>query len=113
MAVAFSFGEKFVGPGDEVLISWMEHHSNIIPWQMLCDRKKAHLKVFPFKSNGEMDIEKYIASFSDKTRIVAFTHVSNTLGTINPAKEMVGYAHKHGVLCSLMEHRLFSTVMWT
>jgi cysteine desulfurase/selenocysteine lyase len=96
-AVAFSFGEKFVGPGDEVLISGMEHHSNIIPWQMLCERKKAHLKVFPFKPDGEIDIEKYIASFSEKTRIVAFTHVSNTLGTINQVKEMVSNAHKHNV----------------
>lgn len=96
-AVAFSFGEKFVGPGDEVLISGMEHHSNIIPWQMLCERKKAHLKVFPFRPDGEIDIEKYIASFSEKTRIVAFTHVSNTLGTINPVKEMVSHAHKHNV----------------
>jgi cysteine desulfurase/selenocysteine lyase len=96
-AVAFSFGEKFVGPGDEVLISGMEHHSNIIPWQMLCERKKAHLKVFPFKPDGEIDIEKYIASFSEKTRIVAFTHVSNTLGTINQVKEMVSHAHKHNV----------------
>ena len=96
-AVAFSLGEKFVGPGDEVLISGMEHHSNIIPWQMLCERKKAHLKVFPFTPDGEIDIEKYIASFSEKTRIVAFTHVSNTLGTINPVKEMVSHAHRHNV----------------
>ncbi len=95
--VAFSFGEKFVGPGDEVLISGMEHHSNIIPWQMLCERKKAHLKVFPFRPEGEVDFEKYTASFSEKTRIVAFTHVSNTLGTINPVKEMVSHAHKHNV----------------
>lgn len=96
-AVAFSFGEKFVGPGDEVLISGMEHHSNIIPWQMLCERKKARLKVFPFSPDGEIDFEKYTASFSEKTRIVAVTHVSNTLGTINPVKEMVSYAHKHNV----------------
>jgi cysteine desulfurase/selenocysteine lyase len=64
---------------------------------MLCERKKAHLKVFPFKPDGEIDIEKYIASFSEKTRIVAFTHVSNTLGTINQVKEMVSHAHKHNV----------------
>jgi cysteine desulfurase/selenocysteine lyase len=96
-AVAFSFGEKFVGPGDEVLISGMEHHSNIVPWQMLCERKKAHLKIFPFRHDGDIDIEKYTASFSEKTRIVAFTHVSNTLGTINQVKEMVSHAHKHNV----------------
>jgi cysteine desulfurase/selenocysteine lyase len=96
-AVAFSFGEKFVSPGDEILISGMEHHSNLVPWQMLCDRKKARLKVFPFEPNGEFDIEKYIASFSEKTRIVAFTHVSNTLGTVNPVREMTAFAHKHNV----------------
>jgi cysteine desulfurase/selenocysteine lyase len=96
-AVAFSFGEKFIKAGDEILISGMEHHSNIVPWQMLCERKKAHLKVFPFKPNGEIDIEKYIASFTEKTRIVAFTHVSNTLGTINPVKEMIRLAHQHNV----------------
>jgi cysteine desulfurase/selenocysteine lyase len=96
-AVAFSFGEKFVGPGDEVLISGMEHHSNIVPWQMLCERKKAHLKIFPFRHDGDIDIEKYTALFSEKTRIVAFTHVSNTLGTINQVKEMVSHAHKHNV----------------
>jgi cysteine desulfurase/selenocysteine lyase len=96
-AVAFSFGEKYVGSGDEVLISGMEHHSNIVPWQMLCERKKAHLKIFPFRPDGDIDFEKYTASFSEKTRIVAFTHVSNTLGTINQVKEMVSYAHKHNV----------------
>ncbi len=96
-AVAFSFGEKFIKPGDEVLISGMEHHSNIIPWQMLCERKKAQLKIFPFKSNGEVDIDGFIKAFSKKTRIVAFTHVSNTLGTINPVKEMVYHAHQHNV----------------
>jgi cysteine desulfurase/selenocysteine lyase len=96
-AVAFSFGEKFIKPGDEVLISGMEHHSNIIPWQMLCERKKAQLKIFPFKSNGEVDIDGFIKAFSKKTRIVAFTHVSNTLGTINPVKEMIYHAHQHNV----------------
>jgi cysteine desulfurase/selenocysteine lyase len=95
--VAFSFGEKFVKPGDEILISAMEHHSNIIPWQMLCERKNASLRVFPFHSNGELDLEKFTESFTEKTRLVAFTHVSNTLGTINPVKEMVHLAHQHNV----------------
>jgi cysteine desulfurase/selenocysteine lyase len=95
--VAFSFGEKFVKPGDEILISAMEHHSNIIPWQMLCERKNAFLRVFPFHSNGEMDLEKFKRSFTEKTRLVAFTHVSNTLGTINPVREMVRIAHQHNV----------------
>lgn len=96
-AIAFSFGEKFVKAGDEILISGMEHHSNIIPWQMLCERKNAHLRIFPFSRKGELDVDKYIRSFSDKTRLVALTHVSNTLGTINPVKEMIRTAHQHNV----------------
>jgi len=96
-AIAFSFGEKFIKAGDEILISGMEHHSNIVPWQMLCERKNASLKIFPFNRNGELDIEKYTGSFTEKTRIVAFTHVSNTLGTINPVKEMIRLAHQHNV----------------
>jgi len=96
-AIAFSFGEKYIKSGDEILISGMEHHSNIVPWQMLCERKNASLKIFPFNRNGELDIEKFTGSFTEKTRIVAFTHVSNTLGTINPVKEMIRLAHQHNV----------------
>lgn len=96
-AVAFSFGEKFIKANDEILISGMEHHANIVPWQMLCERKKAHLRIFPFESNGELDPEKYKRLFSDKTRLVAFTHVSNTLGTVNPVKGMIHLAHQHNV----------------
>ena len=96
-AVAFSFGEKYVKAGDEIMISGMEHHSNIIPWQMLCERKNAHLKVFPFDRNGELDFKKFTELFSEKTRLVAFTHVSNTLGTINPVKEMISHAHKYNI----------------
>jgi cysteine desulfurase/selenocysteine lyase len=96
-AIAFSFGEKYIKAGDEILISGMEHHSNIVPWQMLCERKNASLKIFPFNRNGELDIEKFTGSFTEKTRIVAFTHVSNTLGTINPVKEMIRLAHQHNV----------------
>jgi cysteine desulfurase/selenocysteine lyase len=96
-AIAFSFGEKFIKAGDEILISGMEHHSNIVPWQMLCERKNAFLKIFPFNMNGELDIEKFTGSFTEKTRIVALTHVSNTLGTINPVKEMIRLAHQHNV----------------
>jgi cysteine desulfurase/selenocysteine lyase len=96
-AVAFSFGEKFIKAGDEIMISGMEHHANIVPWQMLCERKNACLKVFPFKKNGELDLEKYSSLFSEKTRLVAFTHVSNTLGTINPVEKMIRLAHQHNV----------------
>jgi cysteine desulfurase/selenocysteine lyase len=92
-AVAFSFGEKFVRNGDEVILSGMEHHANIVPWQMLCERKGAHLKVIPINDRGELvpgALEKLITS---RTRILAITHVSNTLGTINPVKEIVEMAH--------------------
>ena len=96
-AVAFSFGEKFIKSGDEILISGMEHHANLVPWQMLCERKKAHLRVFPLERNGELNLEKYTGMFSEKTRLVSFTHVSNTLGTVNPVKEMIRLAHQHNV----------------
>jgi cysteine desulfurase/selenocysteine lyase len=96
-ALAFSFGEKYIKANDEILISGMEHHANIVPWQMLCGRKNAKLKVFPFEQNGELDLEKYAGMFSDKTKLVAFTHVSNTLGTVNPVKKMISLAHSHSI----------------
>jgi len=92
-AVAFSFGEKYVKAGDEILISEMEHHSNIVPWQMLCERKGAQLKVIPFKENGELILEDLDELLTEKTRIVALTHASNSLGTINPVKEVIRKAH--------------------
>jgi len=92
-AVAFSFGEKYVGAGDEILISEMEHHSNIVPWQMLCERKGAILKVIPFDEKGELQLEKLDELLSKKTRIVALTHASNSLGTINPVREVIRRAH--------------------
>jgi len=95
--VAFSFGEKYVGAGDEVLISEMEHHSNIVPWQMLCERKGARLKVIPFDDNGELKLEMLDELLSDRTRIVALTHASNSLGTINPVKEVIRKAHERGI----------------
>jgi len=95
--VAFSFGEKYVGAGDEVLISEMEHHSNIVPWQMLCERKGARLKVIPFNDNGELKLEMLDELLSDRTRIVALTHASNSLGTINPVKEVIRKAHERGI----------------
>ncbi len=95
--VAFSFGEKYVGAGDEILISEMEHHSNIVPWQMMCERKGANLKIIPFDEKGELNLEKLDQLLSDRTRIVALTHASNSLGTINPVKEVVSKAHARGI----------------
>jgi len=95
--VAFSFGEKYVKSGDEILISEMEHHSNIVPWQMLCERKGAILKVIPFNDNGELNLEKLDELLTDKTRIVALTHASNSLATINPVKEVIRKAHARGI----------------
>ena len=95
--VAFSFGEKYVKSGDEILISEMEHHSNIVPWQMLCERKGAILKVIPFNDNGELNLEKLDELLTDKTRIVALTHASNSLATINPVKKVIQKAHARGI----------------
>ena len=96
-AVAFSFGEKYVNAGDEIVISEMEHHSNIVPWQMLCERKQATLKVIPFNDNGELIMEEYKKLLTDKTRIVAVNHASNSLGTLNPVKEIIRIAHDKNI----------------
>lgn len=95
--VAASFGKKFISEGDEVIVSMMEHHSNILPWQMLCEDKGAILKVIPINDAGELKMEEYKKLLSDKTKIVAITHVSNTLGTINPVKEIVEIAHSKNI----------------
>ena len=94
--VAFSFGEKFVNEGDEILISEMEHHSNIVPWQMLCERKKAKLKVIKLNHFGELLLGELDELLTSKTKLVAITHVSNTLGTVNPIKEIIKKAHEKG-----------------
>lgn len=94
--VAFSFGEKFINEGDEILVAQTEHHSNIVPWQMMCERKKAILKVIPAKENGELDIEKYKIQLNSKTKLVAVAHVANSIGIINPIKEIIDEAHKIG-----------------
>ncbi len=96
-AVAFSFGERFVTGGDEIVISGMEHHANIVPWQMMCERKDAKLKVIPFTDEGVLDLEAYIRLLTERTRLVAVTHVSNVLGTVNPVKKIVAEAHRHGI----------------
>ncbi len=94
--VAFSFGEAFLKEGDEVLMSVMEHHSNIVPWQMLRERNGIVLKVIPMTDEGEIDLEAYKNLFSPRTRLVSIAHVSNVLGTVNPVKEMAAIAHAHG-----------------
>lgn len=95
--VAFSFGEAFVHEGDEIIVSEMEHHSNIVPWQMLCERKKANLIVLPFNDKGELEIQKLDSLINDKTKIIALTHVSNALGTINPIEEIIKTAHTKNI----------------
>lgn len=95
--VASSYGKKFIEKGDEVLVSLMEHHSNILPWQQLCEEKGATLKIIPINTAGEIILEEYKKLLNDRTKIVAVTHVSNTLGTINPIKEMVALAHAKNI----------------
>ncbi len=95
--VASSFGRAFLQKGDEVIISGMEHHSDIVPWQIACEQRGASIKVIPFSDKGELDLDAYRSLLSDRTRIVAVNHVSNTLGTVNPVKEIIGIAHSYGV----------------
>lgn len=95
--VAFSFGEKYVGEGDEIVISAMEHHSNIVPWQILCDRKHAKLKIIPVLEDGTLDLAAYKKLLNDRVKLVAVTHISNVLGTINPVQEMAKLAHEKNI----------------
>ncbi len=95
--VAYSYGRKNVNAGDEVLISAMEHHSNIVPWQMLCDEKQATLRVIPMNDRGELLLDDYVKLLTPRTKLVALTHISNALGTINPIKEMIAQAHARGI----------------
>lgn len=94
---AFSFGEAYIKENDEIIVSEMEHHSNIVPWQMMCERKKAKLRVIPFNDKGELLLDEYKKLINSKTKLVAIVHVSNSLGTINPVKEIVAIAHKSNV----------------
>jgi cysteine desulfurase/selenocysteine lyase len=94
--VAWSHGRRRVGPGDEVLITGLEHHSNIVPWQMLCEERGAHLRVAPLDERGEVRLDEFERLLSSRTRIAAFAHVSNALGTWNPVREMAAMAHRHG-----------------
>lgn len=94
--VASSYGEAFLHEGDEVLLTVMEHHSNIVPWQLLRERKGIVLKVIPMNDAGELDLEAYVQLFTPRTKLVCVAHVSNVLGTVNPVRQMARIAHAHG-----------------
>jgi len=95
--IMYGYGRKFVNSGDEIIISAMEHHANIVPWQMLCEEKGARLRVIPMNDAGELLIDEYEGLLNERTKLVGVTHVSNALGTVNPIKKMIAQAHKYGV----------------
>src|SRR5262249_11976690 len=95
--VAHSFGRKHVGPGDDVVVTWMEHHSNIVPWQLLCQEKGAHLRVVPITDTGELRLDELDRLLTPRVKILALCHVSNSLGTVNPVKEITALAHRRGI----------------
>jgi cysteine desulfurase/selenocysteine lyase len=95
--VMHGYGRKFIGAGDEIILTTMEHHANIVPWQMLAEEKGAIIRVAPINDAGEVQLDAYQKLFNARTKFVALTHVSNALGTVNPVKEMVAMAHEHGV----------------
>ena len=95
--LAFSFGEAFVHEGDEIIVSAVEHHSDIVPWQMLCQRKHATLRVIPLRPDLTLDLEAFPTLLSDRTRLVALAHVSNVLGTINPVRDIIRLAHERNI----------------
>lgn len=96
--VANSLGQGMIEAGDEIIVSHLEHHSNIVPWQMLCERTGAHLKVIPINEKGELRMDVFAALLNSKTKLVAVNHISNALGTINPVKEIIDQAHKQGAM---------------
>lgn len=95
--VAYSFGEAFVHEGDEVIVTEAEHHSNIVPWQLMCQRKRASLKVLPVDDSGHLRMDLLAGLITDRTRIMAVTHISNVLGIVNPVEEIIGICHERGV----------------
>lgn len=95
--LAYSFGEAMMKEGDEVIVSEMEHHSNIVPWQLLAERKGIRLRVIPITDEGELIMDEYERLFTEKTRLVSVMHVSNVLGTVNPVRRIIDIAHSHGV----------------
>ena len=96
-ALAFSFGETFIQEGDEIIVSAVEHHSNIVPWQMLCERKKAVLRHIPLRGDLTLDLEAFKGLLNEKTKLVSVAHVSNVLGIINPIEEIIRMAHEKGI----------------
>jgi cysteine desulfurase / selenocysteine lyase len=95
--VATSFGKRYIQPGDEVITSIMEHHSNFVPWQQMCIERRATLRVLGINEKGELDLDELKGMLNEKTRLIALTHVSNVLGTINPVKEIIAMAHRHDI----------------
>lgn len=95
--IATSFGEQFLKPGDEIILSTMEHHSNIIPWQLLRNKTQVNLKIIPILANGELDLTSFNKLLSPKTKLISIVHVSNTLGTINPVKQIINLAHQQNI----------------
>jgi len=95
--VAYTYGRRHVEAGDEIVISAMEHHSNIVPWQILCDEKKAILRIAPINQRGELLLDEFEKLLGPRTKLVSIVHVSNALGTVNPVAEIIGIAHRHGV----------------
>lgn len=95
--VMHGYGRKFIGAGDEIILTTLEHHSNIVPWQMLAEEKGAKIRVVPINDAGELLIDEYEKLFNERTKFVGVTHVSNALGTVNPVKEMIAFAHARGV----------------
>ncbi|GAB1720061.1 MAG: cysteine desulfurase [Nitrosospira sp.] len=95
--VMHGYGRKFIGPGDEIILTMLEHHSNIVPWQMLAEEKGAKIRVVPINDAGELRIDEYDRLFNERTKFVGVLHVSNALGTINPIKQMIAAAHQRGV----------------
>lgn len=96
-ALAFCFGEAYIHENDEIIVSGLEHHSNIVPWQMLCERKKAVLRHIPLKADLSLDIEAFKALLNDRTKLISIAHVSNVLGTIQPVEEIIRLAHERGI----------------
>jgi len=98
-SLASSIGKKWISSGDEILISEMEHHSNIVPWQMIAEENNASLKVIPINDNGDLDLEAFEFLLNDKTKIVSITHISNTMGTLVPIEYIIKRAHEKGKDC--------------
>lgn len=96
--VASAYGMNFIGEGDEIIISALEHHSNIVPWQWVCEKRKARLKIIPINDRGEIDVQEFSTLLTQRTKLVAIAHASNSLGTVNPVKDIISLAHNSGAV---------------